>query len=156
MLAPDAVPDDRQLLRYLLGRMPPEQSERLDEASIVDDHIASRLRVLEDDLIDDYVRDTLDRKTRYYFERVYLASPRRLERLMFAARFVAAVDRAPERAGAVTDRPSRRRLVGWSLVAVPAVLLLASVVFFFHDRGPRPPAAPLDTTPPAASGGWSW
>ena len=44
--------DDRQLVDYLLGVLPEEELERLDEASIVDDDVAARLCDVENDLID--------------------------------------------------------------------------------------------------------
>ncbi len=52
--------DDRQLIRYLLGLLPDEEAELYDEQSIVDDDLAARLRLVENDLVDAYVRGTLD------------------------------------------------------------------------------------------------
>ena len=57
----------------------PEDAERLDEASIVDDEIAARLRMVEHDLVDAYVRGRLTGDTLARFESHYLASPRRRE-----------------------------------------------------------------------------
>ena len=48
------APDDRHLASYLLGLLPEEEAERLDEASVVDDELASRLCGVEDDLVDAY------------------------------------------------------------------------------------------------------
>jgi hypothetical protein len=84
---------DQQLTDYLLGLLPEEDVDRLDEESIADDDIAARLSAVEDDLVDAYVTETLDQGTRARFETVYLMSPQRREKVKFARRFLAAVDR---------------------------------------------------------------
>ena len=50
----EPLADDRELERYLLGLLPEEEEERLDQASIEDDSVALRLRITEDDLIEGY------------------------------------------------------------------------------------------------------
>jgi anti-sigma factor RsiW len=84
---------DQTLVRYLLGLLPEDQAEQLDEASVADDAVASRLIAIENDLIDDYVRNELDAGTRRRFECVYLASTHRRERVRFALQLLASVDR---------------------------------------------------------------
>ena len=44
--------DDEVLTRYVLGLLPDADRERVDEASIADDEVASWLRIAETDLID--------------------------------------------------------------------------------------------------------
>jgi len=110
-----------QLVQYVLGLLPEAETERLDEASVADDALASRLRVVEHDLVDAYVSDTLDRETRARFENLYLATPRRLEKVEFARRFLATVDRA---AAVPVSLPAPRR--ARSLQAAAALLLAVS------------------------------
>jgi hypothetical protein len=86
--------DDREIARYLLGLLPDEETERLDEASIADDEFAARLRIAEADLVDSYVRGMLDADMVKRFESHYLASPRRKCQVRFAAGFLRAVDRS--------------------------------------------------------------
>ena len=43
---------DDQLIRHLLGTLPEDEAKRVEEESIVDDEIAARLQVAEDDLVD--------------------------------------------------------------------------------------------------------
>jgi hypothetical protein len=74
------------LVHYLLGLLPEEDAERLDELSIADDDVASRLCATENDLIEAYVRGTLAGDTLQRFESFYLASPRRHEKVMIARR----------------------------------------------------------------------
>jgi hypothetical protein len=117
--------DDKQLVQYLLGLLPPEDAERLDEASIVDDEVAARLRGVEDDLVDAYVRGALTGETLARFESHYLLSPRRRQHVAFAGRFLRAVDRKTEPVGAAAGRGSTAlKLV--SILAVAAGLLLVA------------------------------
>lgn len=97
--------DDRELTRYLLGQIAGEDADRLDELAIVDDDIAWRVRAVENDLVDAYVRGTLDADSHRHFETHYLASPKRRAKVRFAERFVRAVDAI----GPPTERPERRR-----------------------------------------------
>jgi len=85
---------ESQLVDYLLGRLRDPEAERLDEASLVDDAIASRLRAVENDLVDAYVRGTLRGETLARFEGHYLSSPVRRDNVAFARRFARAIDRA--------------------------------------------------------------
>ena len=117
-----------ELVQYLLGVLPPEDTERLDEASIVDDDIAARLRRVEDDLVDSYVRGQLSGDTLAQFESHYLASRHRRERVEFARKFLRAVDKVDtETAPVAVDAPPK---VGGSKVlatlAVAATLSLAA------------------------------
>jgi hypothetical protein len=125
MSLPDkSAHDDAQLVQYLLGLLPSDAAERLDEASIADDEVAARLRAAEDDLVDAYVRGTLIGETRAHFESHYLSSPRRRERVASARRFVRAVDRAARQAPA-DDRPGRG---GSRLVPILAIAAALSLV----------------------------
>jgi hypothetical protein len=83
-LSSESGPDNQVLVRYLLGLLPDEDAERLDEASIADDEVAWRLRVVEDDLVDAYVNGTLAGETRKRFELVISSSERRREKVQFA------------------------------------------------------------------------
>ena len=80
----DAELRDERLVDYLLGRLSDEEAQRYDERSIADDEFVWRLRDVENDLIDAYVRGLLTGETCRRFTTVYMASPRRRERVMFA------------------------------------------------------------------------
>jgi anti-sigma-K factor RskA len=123
-LSRETAQDDQYLVRYLLGLLPAEDADRIDEASIVDDDMAARLRRVEDDLVDAYVRGELSNGTAARFEAYYLSSPLRRERVRFARTFVPAVDRATVNAQRPRWRP---RLPTWlSPLAVAAALLLVT------------------------------
>jgi hypothetical protein len=116
------------LVQYVLGQLPEAETERLDEASIVDDVLALRLRGVENDLVDAYVSDTLDRDTRARFEIAYLAMPRRREKVEFARRFLATLDRASA-APLINPAPPR----AWPLQAAAALLLAVSGGLLYED-----------------------
>ena len=112
--------DDRRLREYILGMSSEEDTERLDEASIADDAVAARLRAVEDDLVDAYVRGRLNGQTLDRFQRWYLLSPRRRDKVAFARSFALAV----EYAAATEPAAARPRLRGvWQLTAVAALLV---------------------------------
>jgi hypothetical protein len=99
---------DQQLAHYLLALLPDEEIERLDEATVVDDEVALRLRIVEQDLVDAYVSGTLDGELLQRFESHYLKSPRRRARVRFARSFLRAVDRAAPAAVTYHDHEIHR------------------------------------------------
>ncbi len=131
--------DDEELIRYVLGLLPDEATERLDEASIADDELAARLHSVETDLVDSYVRGQLVGSTLDRFESYYLMSPRRRESVRGATRFVRALDRAVPRDEGLTwkDRIARPTRVA-SFVAAAALVLVVSGILLFQERPQNP------------------
>jgi anti-sigma factor RsiW len=132
---------DDEIIRYLLGELPDDDAERLDEQSVVDDDFAARLRAAEDDLIDAYASGQLSGDRLKRFEAFYLASPHRRDRVAFARRFLPAIDddaRArqqrvpvPRRAG--SELPASASWVRrWGLAAA-AVIFLAFGALLISD-----------------------
>ena len=104
----ESIQGDQQLVRYLLGLLPEEEAERLDEQSIVVDEFAARLQCVENDLVDAYIAGTLEGDILERFESFYLASPLRREKVKFAERLLAAADRASaSAAGSVASQAAR-------------------------------------------------
>jgi hypothetical protein len=135
------MPDDRQMIDYLLGRLSAAEAERLDEASIADDEFAARLRVCETDLVDSYVVGALDAEALKHFESHYLSSPLRRKNVRFASGFLLAVHRAAlqdETAAhtsptVVTGDGATRRGLTWPLritVAAALTLVVGGSVLF--------------------------
>jgi hypothetical protein len=145
-MPPDTSRDDEELRQYLLGLLPDETMERLDEASIADDGVAARLRVVETDLIDDYVRGQLTGETLARFESWYLSSARRRESVRRAGSFVGAIDRRVARATGASwnDRvASVARLSG--MVAAAALVIVVSGSFLFEFVRSRNDSAPTQS-----------
>ena len=141
--------DDQILISYLLRSASPEQTERLDELSVVDDDIALRLRTVENDLVDAYVRGELPSETQQRFTSAYLSSPQRGHKAAVAGALyalerdrVARVEQ-PVRNGAHKQR-TRRLARAWQMpssawllqpgfAAVVSVVLIAVAYLAITD-----------------------
>lgn len=97
--------DDQRLTRYLLGFLPEDEAERLDELSVVDQEFAWRLEAVENDLVDAYLRGELSASEREQFRKRYLSSPRRREKVKFASGLLALEQRTP----ALPEKQSTKR-----------------------------------------------
>ena len=114
--------DDRELIRYLVGALTDEEAARLDELSIADDRFAADLHAAEHELVDAYVRGTLDGDTRRRFETHYLSSSDGRSKVAFA--------RALQKYRSGRRRLAAHPLVQWGLAAAAAVLLAAAGYLF--------------------------
>ena len=126
--------DDDRLVRYLLGALTEDETQRVEEDSLVDDDLAARLRLVEDDLVDAYARGNLTGDRLARFEAFYLASPGRRQKTEFAKGLLAAVENAAPRQEA--KAPARRHVAGWWspwMLAAAAALFLATGVLLVRD-----------------------
>jgi hypothetical protein len=135
-LPPDARHDDDQLVRYLLGALPEDETQRVEEDCLVDDEVAARLRLVEDDLVDAYARGHLTGDRLVRFEAFYLASPGRRQKMEFAKRFLAAVDSAAPRhePEALARSQAAGRWSPWMLAAAAAVFLATGLLLVQDTR----------------------
>ncbi len=136
---------DELLVQYLLGSLPEEEAERLDELSIADDEFASRLHAVENDLVDGYVRGELFGETLHRFRSFYLSSTIRREKVRFAETlFASEKDRAAAAQVAPAARPPQqyygRRFFSlpqlfpqWALGSAALILLLAAGTLFVDN-----------------------
>jgi hypothetical protein len=127
--------------QYLLGAAPPAETERLDELSVSDGGIAERLQMLENDLVDAYVRGELSGQTLVQFNSFYLASPTRRQKVQFAQALRTVAERnmtrtAPSLVGraASAERRGWRRVFAipqragqWAVATATAALLLVTL-----------------------------
>lgn len=85
MPSPDKdVFEDQYLVRYLVGALPAEEADRLDHLSVADDDFAWRLREIENDLVDSYVRSEINGEMLARFKAFYMATARRRQKVQFA------------------------------------------------------------------------
>lgn len=89
---------EMRMTRYLLGQLSEQEQLRMEEEFFTNEETMAQLLVVEDDLIDDYARGTLSTAERERFERFFLASPQRQQRVAFAT--------AVAQNFAVTDEPA--------------------------------------------------
>src|SRR5260370_14859836 len=103
--------DDQRLIRYLVGALSEDETERLDELSIADDRFAADLHAVEHDLVDAYASGTLVGDIRERFEMQYLSSPAGRAKVAFATallRYQRSGEPAPEQYVASAFGPIRR------------------------------------------------
>jgi len=125
--------DDRLVTQYLLGSTSGEETDRLDELSLTDDEFAARLDLVENDLVDAYVKGQLGGETLERFESFYLGSPRRQEKVRFAEALAKLTDRPV--AAAVSSKAARHQwTLAWSFAGVAALLLLAASYLLYENR----------------------
>jgi anti-sigma factor RsiW len=79
--------NDQMIIQYLLGSLPEEETERVEELCFIDDEFAVRLSAVENDLVDAYVRGKLSGERRERFDSYYLASPKRRKKVKTAQVF---------------------------------------------------------------------
>jgi hypothetical protein len=104
--------EDQYLVRYLVGALPAEETDHLDHLSITNDDFAWRLREIENDLVDSYVRSELNGETLARFKAFYLATAERRQKVQFAEglRRLLASSAA---AGETADKLSKSRAPFW-------------------------------------------
>ena len=73
--------DDQTIKSYFLGELPAAEAEQFEEQTANDGEIAEQSRLVETELIDDYLRRALDASERRAFENVYLTTDARHKKL---------------------------------------------------------------------------
>jgi hypothetical protein len=137
------------LIRYLLGSLTQEESERLDELSIADDEFAWRLKAVENDMVYSFLADELSGEILERFRSVFLASPRGREKILFARTLRELSEKSGCTAATVSPKPARSLttrsngfrfgLSRWSLpwglgTLAVAMCILATYLFVENNR----------------------
>jgi len=78
------APNHRVMIRYLLGELSEQEQLQLEEQYFGDDDWFEQFLAIEEELIDDYVQGQLSRRERERFEKYFLTTPQRRERVEFA------------------------------------------------------------------------
>lgn len=132
--------DQRLLVEYLLHGLSEEEEVELEERYFVDPEFHRRLREAERDLIDLYARNELDGEEKERFERYFLPSPRRQERIEFARSLAESISRT---AGVKGDGYAIPAMASWwqslltyaransRVAALSAVILIAVFGLWF-------------------------
>ncbi|MGH9841828.1 MAG: hypothetical protein ACREEM_23990 [Blastocatellia bacterium] len=89
------------IIRYLLGDLPEEEQARLEDQAFSDRELVQTIRAVESDLIDEYVRGDLSDAKRRQFERRFLASSERQQKVEFARALATVIPEATTKAPAV-------------------------------------------------------
>jgi hypothetical protein len=114
--------EERLLFQYLLGNLSEEEQVRVEDRAFADADYLSALEAAEEDLIDAYVRDELAPPQVAEFERLFLTSPQRRNKIDFA-RALATVTAESTRAaspGIIPQESAWRALAGLFRAFSPA------------------------------------
>lgn len=125
-------PIDEQLMTdFLLGNLPEEEIEQLDEMSLADDHFANRLQAAENDLVDAYVRGELSGLSLTQFKSNYLRSSKRREKVQFAETLQRQLNNSAniDRSSSIATRSGPQ----W-LLAAAAILVLSLCAYLFFQN----------------------
>ncbi len=88
-----ALDNEEVMVRYLLGELSEEEGAQLEDEYFARDDFFEQLLAAEDDLIDSYVCGELSANKRARFEKHFLSTPRRRERVEFARGLIKSVAR---------------------------------------------------------------
>jgi hypothetical protein len=160
---------DSKLRRYLLGEAPLEERVSVEARLFLEDEYLSRLKSIEDELIDDYAYDELTESERKRVKSRLLSKPGRRADLKIARAFKRYLSRnenelvTPSIAPTAANRPAsdnkklppekkgptsllaslflRRPAVGYALAAV-AVIILSAVIWFSLESARRRERSP--------------
>jgi len=129
--------------------------EALEYEYFADPEVLSRVRGVEDDLIDDYVAGALSREAQQAFERSLLATPAQRERVL-AARALRLLAADPLATGLRPREAPGEKMLFWPAFGTLAAILLLSFVVV-RSWGPSapilekpsPPVARAETPTPA-------
>ncbi|HEX8163433.1 MAG TPA: hypothetical protein VF538_16295 [Pyrinomonadaceae bacterium] len=83
---------DERIVAYLLAELPEGESERFEEECFAQEDWPDQINLVEEELIDDYLRGELAPGQRKSFERNYLTTAARRERVRMAAALLCHVD----------------------------------------------------------------
>lgn len=140
------MPDDETLRRYLLGQLPEAERDALEDRLITDGEWRVEVDAVERDLIDDYVRGGLKADEGTSFERLFLPSERRREKVIIARAFTRAVSASPaaslngesqiESRSWLSLFPNARPAIGFALAAALLLMVAGAVWVVFYRQRP--------------------
>jgi methionine-rich copper-binding protein CopC len=143
---------DERIIAYLLEELPQDDLERFEDECFAEENGFAQVNLVEEDLIDGYLRNELTPERRQRFERNYLITQARQERVSMAAALLRLIDeRNTESQPAVAAAPSalpwavRFRAFwnnqSWALRAatvIAVVTITVAALWFAVFRTPSP------------------
>ena len=87
--------NEKLIAQYLLGELPEEQQVEIEDRAFEDKEYLASITAVENDLIDEYVRNELSETERRRFESRFLASAERRKKVAFAKALAGVTSPAP-------------------------------------------------------------
>jgi hypothetical protein len=116
--------EDDVMTRYLLGELAETEQGAIEERLFLDDDWFDRLRVVEMELIDDYVQGRMSGADRTEFERAFLTTPERMQKVTNAKALLRHVEKLERRVSIVKPESSAgfwQTLTGYLSFQSPAM-----------------------------------
>jgi CHAT domain-containing protein/Tfp pilus assembly protein PilF len=133
--------EEISLRAYLLGELTLDEQTRIEERLLLDSDYVDLLEIIEDELIDSYLRDTLSKRERKEFENHFVATPQGRRQLRMAVALRKYVNK-PQPTPSPHPRPDPK-LHWWQQLLAPAwrkaifaMLMLALGVGIFRIVNP--------------------
>lgn len=123
--------DRKQLRKYLLGGLPETDEAQVEERLLRDADFAEAFEIIEEELIDRFLRDTLPAKERMCLKQNFFKSPERQQKLRFLAAF------NQQRPQPLPGRHLSQNFLRFYLPLAAGLLLILSLgvwQIFFHQR----------------------
>lgn len=96
---------EQMMIQYLLGELPEAWQAHFERRFFTDSECYAQLQIVEERLIDDYVRGQLSSERRERFETRYLVSERRRQKVAFVSTLIRAIAELPA--------PARHEPANW-------------------------------------------
>ena len=145
-------PGQDSIRRYLLGQLPDQTQQTLEEGFMTGDTSLEELEAAEDELVDEYLAGRLSNQERDQFEKHFLSAPEREQKLRFAKVFhrYAAAHQPPPTVSSDARTPTNfLSFQTWpARIAALAVILVAiGGIWFYLSRQRQPSFATITLSP---------
>jgi hypothetical protein len=144
---------EKELRRYLLGELTFEEQVLIEQRLFLENNYAELARVVEDDLIDDYVNKNLPANERARFETHFLEQPEHIDNLRIAEalkKYWAANPPDKDVQPIFFPSPSRLKPLVWFSLVAAGLLILACITWIALQSEQRERERPLqaEQSPP--------
>lgn len=130
--------EEKRIKSYLLGELAQDATQQLEERLLRDDDFIEHVRLIEDELVEDYERGDLSPHERERFETFFLSTPKRRRKVMFVRRMSKFAGEAvmPAPAPQPLSWMSSLFMPRWRVAALAVLVALVGVGIWrvFFDR----------------------
>lgn len=132
---------DEKLKKYFLGEISATEAEIFEEELALDAELTMQAQMIENELVDDYLRDNLSPSERLLFEKNYLITEARRKKLKFAKYLWQVVN---EQKINVVSAESKAPFwqnwnsLRWAFAGLATIFLIATAIFIWRDSADKP------------------
>src|SRR5258705_783167 len=127
----EAPLNEQNIRQYLLGKLSEPEQVEIEDRAFEDQRVLEQILAVEQDLIDDYVSGDIPEERQQDFQKHFLASAERREKIAFAKALASVVNERPAAINVVTAPSWRTRLAAFFSRPVTAyAFAVASLLLF--------------------------